>query len=175
MTTPEIARFNPARHDLAAFRCGVAEVDEFFNSRPRAHNFRFIWERRVGDILVALQGGEIIGVVAYTASSLPRESVKTIVGDFRRAGREKPVEIDGIPVIRIIILGVRAGHRRRGVGTALMERAMSAITAPIYYLFPQRGSEDFYKSIGFVRKESGLRVVMIKILPEQNLPPRPGR
>ena len=173
---PEIARFNPAAHNLAGFRCGVEDVDEFFYPLLDGHNFRFVWEQRVGDILVAAEDGKIIGVVAYAASHLPDKTAETVIGDFRGVGRRKPFEMGRfIPAIRVIILGVAPAHRRRGVGSALIEGVFSAITAPVYFLVPQRGSEVFYESLGFARISGGLRDFMIKIPAPRELPMRPGR
>ena len=170
--TPEITRFNPRLHDLAAFSCEVAEVDSFFNSRPNEHNFRFVWEQRVGDIFVALESGDLVGVIAYAAGHVPPEIAGVVASDLRnsgRKGRQKPREMGKIPAVRIIILAVSRPRQKQGIGTALLNHALSAITAPVYYLIPQRGSERFYENSGFVRKSAGVREIMVRIPPALKL------
>lgn len=170
--TPTIARFDPASHDLATFSCGVEEVDSFFNARRDAHNFRLVWEQRIGDIFVALDGGEIVGVIAYAASKIPPEALETVVDDFRlagRKGRRKPLEQGEIPAYRVIVLGVLPRCQRRGVGSALVRHALAAVTAPVYYLFPQRGSEEFYENLGFVERPTAFRKLMMHIPPVRDI------
>ena len=173
---PEITRFDPALHDLAAFSCGVDEVDAFFSAGRNRHNFRFFWEQRVGGMFVALEDGKIVGALACAASRLPLEVAEVVGRDLRaagRKGRQKPRDMGEIPAVRIVILGVRPDRRRVKIGTALLAHAFSAFTAPVYYLFPQRGSESFYDSLGFVRASAGLREMRVKIVPARALPPRP--
>ena len=164
--TPTIARFDPAAHDLASFRCGVADVDSFFTPRPKEYNFRHTWEQRIGDMCVALDDGQIVGAIAYTASSVPPKATSTVADDFRNSGRKgasKPLELALIPAVRIIILGVRPARQRRGIGSALVRHALAAVTAPVYYLRPQHGSEGFYANLGFVEKFAGSQKLMVHI------------
>lgn len=180
-TTPAaltIARFDPALHDLASFRCGVAEVDSFFRPHRDEHNFRFVWEQRVGDMFVALADGRLVGVVAYAASSLSRAADVLVVDEFRKAGRKgrrKPLEQGRIPAVRIIILGVRRDSQRMGVGSALIRHALDAVTAPVYYLVPQRNSEAFYEKAGFVEKSAGIQKLMMRIPPARDFRPSSGK
>ena len=146
-------------------------MDEFFSTRRNGHNIRFIWEQRVGDIFVALKDGELAGFIACAAGHVSKDIAKVVEDDFRqskRKGRQSPIDKGQIPAVRIVTLAVAFSHQKQGIGSALLEHALSAITAPIYYLFPERDAEKFYEKRGFSLKSTMAMDFMVKIPPARD-------
>ena len=164
MTPTKIVPFDPATHDLANFRTGVGDVDKFFSSAPGTElNLRVMSGMREAEILVAVRDGEAVGCVALRREVIPSESAHVYADDLRRSGRADP-EGKSLPVVRIVVLGVRCGMHGRGVGTQLLGKAL-ADAGPIpayYYLFAREEAECFYEKRGFTLNLYGKRVVMVK-------------
>jgi len=80
--------------------------------------------------LVAEDGGELIGHVIATR------------------GRLEPL---GIPALGLGPLGVRPGHQRRGVGTALVHALVAVAEAGDERLIALLGDPGYYGRFGFVR------------------------
>ena len=167
---PTIVRFDPAAHSLAGFRTGADDVDDFFKPSGFLREMR---KKRMGDIVVAVDDGKIVGCVAFIARSAPDQFVKRIGPELWKAKSKKPIErgsMDSgfvIPAVRIVILGVVPSRRREGIGTALLDYVQSAVIVPIYYLHPSPESVPFYLEVGFDQAVVGMSSVlpMFKTVP----------
>ena len=168
----QIVPFDPETHDLSQFRTGEREVDSFFD--PEADfNLRDFWELQLGDVAVAVDGGDIAGCIAYLPRTVPYLLVKAVLPLAWTDRSEKPAERDGeISAVRIAILGVLPNCRRRGVGGELLRYALSRVTAPICYLYPVADAISFYRKAGFSLVDAGDQTFMFKPAPFRAFPSR---
>ena len=171
---PTIVRFDPAAHPLAGFRTGADDVDDFFKpSGSRPPGFSEMRQKRMGDIVVAVDDGKIVGCVAFIARSAPDQFVREVGPELWKAKSKKPIErgsMDSgivIPAVRIVTLGVVPSRRREGIGTALLDYVQSAVIVPVYYLHPSPESVPFYLQVGFEPVVIGMSSVlpMFKTVP----------
>ena len=161
--SPTIVRFDPAAHSLAGFRTGADDVDDFFKPSGFLREMR---KKRMGDIAVAVDNGQVVGCVAFIARSAPDQFVKRIGPELWKSKSQKPLErgtLDRefvIPAVRVVILGVVPSRRREGIGTALLDHVQSAVIVPIYYLHPSPESVPFYLQVGFEQAIVGMSSVL---------------
>lgn len=115
MTTPEGAKryaiepLDPARHDRAAFSCGITQVDNFFrrtaNKLSKADNVRTF-------VMVGADG-ELIGFYAINAHAI----VYTELPD--RFARTRPAH-GHIPAAYVSMIGVDSRFQGKGYGGDLL-------------------------------------------------------
>lgn len=122
MTTPEDAKpcviepLDPARHDRAAFFCGVAQVDNFFrrtaNKLAKAGNVR--------TFVMVGPGGEPIGFYAVNAHAV---DYAELPGRF---ARDRPAH-GRIPAAYISMIGVDGRFQGRGHGGDLLADCLTRL------------------------------------------------
>lgn len=115
MTTPEAAKpviiepLDPARHDRAAFSCGITQVDNFFrrtaNKLARADNVR--------TFVMTGPEGELIGFYAVNAHAIDYTELP------ERFARNRPAH-GTIPAAYISMIGVDSRFQGRGYGGDLL-------------------------------------------------------
>lgn len=122
MTTPESAKpyliepLDPARHDRAAFRCGTAQVDNFFrrtaNKLVRANNVRTF-------VMVGVRG-ELIGYYAVNAHAVDYTELPD------RFARSRPA-LGSIPAAYISMIGVDSRFQGQGYGGDLLTDCLARL------------------------------------------------
>ena len=115
MTAPEDAKpvviepLDPAKHDRAAFSCGIEQVDNFFrrtaNKLTKARNVRTF-------VMVGPQG-ELIGFFAANAHAIDYAELPD------RFARNRPA-LGNIPAAYISMIGVDSRFQGRGYGGDLL-------------------------------------------------------
>lgn len=115
MTAPEDAKpiviepLDPAKHDRAAFSCGIEQVDNFFRRTAKkltkAGNVRTF-------VMVSLEG-ELIGFYATNAHAIDYTQLP------ERFARTRPSH-GGIPAAYISMIGVDSRFQGRGYGSDLL-------------------------------------------------------
>jgi len=115
VTTPEAAKpviiepLDPARHDRAAFSCGITQVDNFFrrtaNKLARADNVR--------TFVMTGPEGELIGFYAVNAHAIDYTELP------ERFARNRPAH-GTIPAAYISMIGVDSRFQGRGYGGDLL-------------------------------------------------------
>ena len=115
MTTPEAAKpviiepLDPARHDRAAFSCGITQVDNFFrrtaNKLARADNVR--------TFVMADPEGKLIGFYAVNAHAIDYTELP------ERFARNRSAH-GTIPAAYISMIGVDSRFQGRGYGGDLL-------------------------------------------------------
>lgn len=115
MTTPEDAKpiviepLDPAKHDRAAFSCGIAQVDNFFrrtaNKLAKADNLRAF--------VMVDPKDELIGFYATNAHSIDYTELP------ERFARNRPAH-GSIPAAYISMIGVDSRFQGRGYGGDLL-------------------------------------------------------
>jgi ribosomal protein S18 acetylase RimI-like enzyme len=113
VTSPEnrcvIEPLDPARHDRAAFSCGIAQVDNFFrrtaNKLGRAGNVR--------TFVMVDPAGAVIGFYAVNAHAIDYTELPS------RFARDRPAH-GSIPAAYISMIGVDRRFQGRGYGGDLL-------------------------------------------------------
>lgn len=115
MTTPDASKpfviepLDPAKHDRAAFSCGISQVDNFFrrtaNKLARADNIR--------TFVMAGPDGELIGFYAVNAHAIDYTELP------ERFARNRPAH-GTIPAAYISMIGVDSRFQGRGYGGDLL-------------------------------------------------------
>lgn len=124
MTTPKDARpyiiepLDPARHDRAAFSCGVTQVDNFFrrtaNKLAKADNVRTF-------VMVGLES-ELIGFYAVNAHAIDYTELPD------RFARNRPAH-GGIPAAYISMIGVDSRFQGQGHGGDLLVDCLARLVS----------------------------------------------
>lgn len=108
--------FDPARHDRAAFSCGIEQVDNFFkktaNKLAKADNVR-LWAMTTPD-------GDLIGFYAANAHSVDDQELPD------KYARARPGH-GSIPAAYISMIGVDARFQGQGYGGDLLVDALTQI------------------------------------------------
>ena len=111
-----IEPFDPARHDRAAFSCGIEQVDNFFkktaNRLAKADNVR-LWAMTTPE-------GDLVGFYAANAHSVDYQELPD------RYARTRPGH-GSIPAAYISMIGVDVRFQGRGYGGDLLVDALTQI------------------------------------------------
>jgi len=111
-----IEPFDPARHDRAAFSCGIEQVDNFFkktaNKLSKADNVR-LWVMTTAE-------GALIGFYAANAHSVDYQELPD------KYARTRPGN-GSIPAAYISMIGVDAHFQGQGYGGDLLVDALTQI------------------------------------------------
>ncbi|NLR71927.1 GNAT family N-acetyltransferase [Novosphingobium sp. ERN07] len=113
-----IEPLDPARHDRAAFSCGIEQVDNYF--RKTANKLAQTGNVRVH--ILTSPGGEVIGFYAANAHAVHY----TDLPDTFRRGRPGHGHI---PAAYISMIGVDQRHQRKGYGGDLLVDCLRRIAA----------------------------------------------
>jgi ribosomal protein S18 acetylase RimI-like enzyme len=164
-TLPVIEPLDPARHDRAAFGCGIPQVDNFFrktaNKLARADHSRTF-------VMVA-PGGDLIGFYATNAHAIDYRELPA------RFARNRPAH-GTIPAAYIAMTGVDRRYQGQGHGGDLLVDCLTRLTkiadtlgiAVVLLDVPDRGDPvqvarrvALYASYGFEALPSnGLRLFL---------------
>ncbi|EZP65877.1 GCN5-like N-acetyltransferase [Sphingomonas paucimobilis] len=123
MTTPEDAKryviepLDPAKHDRAAFSCGISQVDNFFrrtaNKLAKVDNVRTF-------VMVGAEN-EVIGFYAINAHAI---DYTELPGRF---ARNRPAH-GSIPAAYISMIGVDSRFQKQGYGGDLLIDCLARLT-----------------------------------------------
>lgn len=114
--TYAIEPLDPAKHDRAAFSCGVPQVDNFLKLTARklaAAGSSRIW-------VMADDAGTVVGFYALNGHSIGYEELP------KRYARDRPSN-GAIPAAYISIIGVDGDHQGKGHGGILLVDALKRL------------------------------------------------
>ena len=140
LTAPELLADH---HDVAAFSCGIASLDDWLKRRARANQ-----ASGASRTFVVCEGNAVVGYYALASGGI---DVAAAPGRFRR---NMP---DPIPVVILGRLAIDTTQQGRGLGRALFRDAgmrilQAADTIGIRGILVHAISEDackFYVALGF--------------------------
>lgn len=146
-----------AEHDLSAFDCGVAELNDWLKRRALQNE-----ASRASRTLVVTAGGRVVGYYALATGAI---SQKEATGRVRRNMPEP------IPVMVIGRLAVDRAHQGSGLGRGLLRDALlrtlsAADIAGIRAVLLHAISEDakrFYAHHGFAESPTDPMTMMITL------------
>jgi N-acetylglutamate synthase-like GNAT family acetyltransferase len=116
----------------------------------------------------------------YNAKLLPHEKIICLIEQGIVIGACRLNKEEGAFVLRGLY--IHKDHRRKGLGTRLVNRVIEELGTEPCYCLPHYSSEEFYESVGFIRIppdqsprhlrerylmyiDQGLKVVMMKRKP----------
>lgn len=114
--TINIEPLDPARHDRAAFTCGVERLDNFLKHTAKKHqkgDFTRVW------VATAPDDNSILGYYAINAHSLEGEELPVAL--TRGAPR------NGIPAAYLSMIAVHNEAQGQGIGVLLMADALKRL------------------------------------------------
>ena len=120
MSRLRIEQLDPARHDRAAFACGVDRLDNFLRATARkqqAADFTRVQVATEGD-------GTILGYYALNAHAL-----ENAAGDLPPELTRRAPRSGAIPAIYLSMIAVDQRHQRRGLGRVLLADALTRALA----------------------------------------------
>ena len=149
-----IELLDPARHDRAAFKCGVVRLDNFLQRTARKQQsagFTRVW------VAVERDGRTILGYYALNAHALETNGLPDeLARNAPRAG--------AIPALYLSMIAVDLRHQGRGIGRTLLADALKraqgvadqiGIKAVVLDVIEDGGAEvtrrrrAFYERMGF--------------------------
>ncbi|MEO8967305.1 MAG: GNAT family N-acetyltransferase [Solirubrobacteraceae bacterium] len=154
-----IERFDPARHDVAAFDCGNEALNRWL-TRSAGQSDR----RDAARTFVTSAAGVVVGYYALLAGQLEHQAATAIV----RSGQSRHFPI---PVAILARLAVDADHQHRGVGAALLRDALIriqsaaahvAVRAVIVHAIDDQAAA-FYARYGFRAVTATPRTLMVTL------------
>jgi ribosomal protein S18 acetylase RimI-like enzyme len=109
---------DPKRHDRSSFSCGVAQVDNFFqstaNKLSKADNIRVH--------VLETATGSIIGFYALNAHSVSYSDLP------ERFAKDRPRH-GNIPAVYLSMIGIDRKYQNQGFGGAILAEALARISA----------------------------------------------
>ncbi|MDR6969932.1 GNAT family N-acetyltransferase [Leifsonia shinshuensis] len=146
-------RFDPERHDTAAFACGAPGMDVWL--REHAHDAS---RRNTAVTWVWNRGGRVVAYYSLSAHKVARDEVPHPIG------RGGPVEI---PAVMIGKLALDSTLHGQGLGGVLLADALTRVVAATQVVAARVVVVDaldadvarFYQRFGFTRVPEGLRLV----------------
>lgn len=159
-TKPRIERYDPRRHDVAAFDCGNAMLDRWL-----VRNAGQSERRDAARTFVALSGGTaVIGYYSLVAGQIEQEKATPSV--IRGLSRHFPV-----PVVILARLAVDRRSQGQGVGPRLLANALEricsaaedvAVRAVLVHAVDERAAR-FYERFGFRANTTTPRTLMVTL------------
>ena len=151
-------RFDPTRHDVAAFDCGNELLNRWL-ARYAGQS-----ERRdaARTFIAAGPGGSVLGYYTLLAGQLQHEAATAAV----RKGQSQHFPI---PIAILARLAVDAGHQGKGIGAGLLADALSrvqlasaqvAVRAVVVHAVDDQAA-DFYERFGFRALTATPRTLMV--------------
>ncbi len=153
-------RFDPARHDVAAFDCGNELLNRWL-ARYAGQS-----ERRdaARTFVAAGPGRAVLGYYTLLAGQLQHEAATAVV----RKGQSQHFPI---PVAILARLAVDASHQRKGLGARLLADALSrvqlasaqvAVRAVVVHAIDDQAA-GFYERFGFRALTAAPRTLMVTL------------
>lgn len=135
-----------ASHDRAAFRCGIAALDEWFHSRAGQDQ-----RRNVAQVFVALRDEQIVGFYSLSMFTLSLETLPPVLS-------KKLPRYEAIPCAIIGRLARAESCRGMGMGDLLLADALTRVLAAsksvAAYAIVVDAKDDhgkrFYEEHGFI-------------------------
>lgn len=159
-TIPRIERYDPRRHDVAAFDCGNEMLDRWL-----VRNAGQSERRDAARTFVALTGdAEVVGYYSLVAGQI--EQQKATASVRRGLSRHFPV-----PVVILARLAVDRHSQGQGVGPRLLTNALEricraaedvAVRAVLVHAIDDRAA-SFYERFGFRASTTTPRTLMVTL------------
>jgi GNAT superfamily N-acetyltransferase len=112
----EMLCFDPGAHNVAAFDCGDADLNEFLTVDSQRYRTECLSHTRI-----ALHNGTMVGYITLlTDSIILKTSEKRHLFDFHR-------QVFTFPALKIGRLGVNQNTQHSGVGTSLLKYAIGVV------------------------------------------------
>ena len=159
MTSPFYLEALESSHDRAAFTCGEAQLDHYFQTQV-TQDIR----RRIANCFVAVEGMTRQVAAYYTIASASISTPDLPPDDARRLPRYPTM-----PAVRIGRLAVDQRYQGRGLGKALLAdaamKAMTAAPASFALLVDAKNEQavNFYKHHGFRQLGSLPKVLFLPL------------
>ncbi len=134
-----------ADHERAGFRCGVAELDQYF----RRQAGRDAAKHLAAVFVLALEDGTVAGYYTLSSATL-------FLPDLLGASRRRTSRYPQIPAAKLSRLAVDKRFRKRGYGRLLLADALCRVRSSSFSsvaLIAEAGGEtarEFYKREGFL-------------------------
>jgi len=153
-------RFDPARHDAAAFDCGNELLNRWLTRHARQSDRR----DAARTFVIADARGTVRGYYALVAGQLQHESATATV----RKGQSPHFPI---PIALLARLAVDLGSQGQGIGAALLRDALSrvqiasaqvAVSAVVVHAIDERAAA-FYQHFGFHALTTTPRTLMVTL------------
>ncbi|TQO22828.1 acetyltransferase (GNAT) family protein [Paramicrobacterium agarici] len=147
-------RFDPRKHDVSTFSCGVDNLDAWLREQAGSADAR----RTARTWVWATRGGDVVGYYALAAHKVQREHVPT------RIGRGGPAEI---PTVLLARLALSVDLQGKGLGAALVADALERVVVATKVVAARlvvvdaldENAAQFYERLGFRRIPTSMRLV----------------
>jgi GNAT superfamily N-acetyltransferase len=139
----------PGEHDISAFDCGHAELNEFLKNECGPHK-----SQRLSHSKLAILDGQIVGYLSLLADSIALETSE------RQWLIQKNIMFQHIPALKIGRLGIEHQFKGQDIGTALVKYAVGvafrmnedlSVGCRFLTVDSEQSSVGFYEKMGFIR------------------------